>query len=109
MVHLPIHLVDEAKIIGPVQYRWMYPIERYIRRLKSYVRNKAHPEGCIAEAYIAQECVHFYSRYVDGVKTRLNRYGRNYEGHLQQFNKSKFNFFSISWKTIASKLCFPKL
>ena len=30
MVHLPIHLTSEAKVAGPVQYRWMYPIERYV-------------------------------------------------------------------------------
>ena len=30
MVHLPVHLVNEARIARPVQYRWMYPIERYI-------------------------------------------------------------------------------
>ena len=28
MVHLPIHLPWEVKVAGPVQYRWMYPIER---------------------------------------------------------------------------------
>lgn len=28
MVHLLIHLVDEAKLGGSVHYRWMYPIER---------------------------------------------------------------------------------
>ena len=28
MVHLPIHLPWEAKVASPVQYRWMYPIER---------------------------------------------------------------------------------
>lgn len=28
MVHLIIHLVAEAKLGGPVHYRWMYPIER---------------------------------------------------------------------------------
>ena len=28
MVHLLIHLASEAKLGGPVQYRWMYPIER---------------------------------------------------------------------------------
>lgn len=28
MVHLTIHLAQEAKIAGPVQFRWMYPIER---------------------------------------------------------------------------------
>ncbi|RVW77928.1 hypothetical protein CK203_048271 [Vitis vinifera] len=49
MVHLPIHLASEAKIVGPVQYRWMYPIERYLRTLKSYVRNKSRPEGSIVE------------------------------------------------------------
>ena len=38
MVHLLINLVDEAKILGAVQYRWVYPIERYLRRLKSHVK-----------------------------------------------------------------------
>ena len=28
MMHLPVHLADEAAIAGPVPYRWMYPIER---------------------------------------------------------------------------------
>ena len=28
MVHLTIHLPREAILEGPVQYRWMYPIER---------------------------------------------------------------------------------
>jgi len=29
MEHLPVHLAYEARIAGPVQYRWMYPFERY--------------------------------------------------------------------------------
>ena len=29
MVHLTIHLISEAKLGGPVHYRWMYPVERY--------------------------------------------------------------------------------
>lgn len=28
MVHVVIHLAEEAKLGGPVHYRWMYPIER---------------------------------------------------------------------------------
>ena len=28
MEHLPVHLTYEAKVGGPVQYRWMYPFER---------------------------------------------------------------------------------
>ncbi|CAN6574381.1 unnamed protein product [Malus baccata var. baccata] len=33
MVHLPVHLADEAALVGPVQYRWMYPIEWYLQTL----------------------------------------------------------------------------
>ncbi|CAN1325054.1 hypothetical protein LINPERPRIM_LOCUS33363, partial [Linum perenne] len=49
MVHLVLHLVDEVRRGGPVQYRWMYPIERYLGKLKTFVGNRAHPEGSIAE------------------------------------------------------------
>ncbi|XP_056695504.1 uncharacterized protein [Spinacia oleracea] len=37
MVHLLIHLVDEIKHGGPVCDWWMYPIERYLGKLKSYL------------------------------------------------------------------------
>ncbi|KAK8578621.1 hypothetical protein V6N13_100449 [Hibiscus sabdariffa] len=44
MVHLLVHLPEEAKVGGPVFYRWMYPIERFLSKLKSYCRNKRYPE-----------------------------------------------------------------
>ncbi|XP_068498546.1 uncharacterized protein [Phaseolus vulgaris] len=76
MVHLTCHLVGEAKLGGPVHYRWMYPIERYLGHLKSYVRNKAQPEGSIAEGYLAEEVLTFTSEYMEGVETRSNRPSR---------------------------------
>ncbi|GKA14187.1 putative transposase-associated domain-containing protein [Tanacetum coccineum] len=79
MVHLTIHLISEAKLGGPVHYRWMYPIERYLMRLKSYVRNKAQPEGSMAEGYVKDECLTFCSRYFEGVETPFNRPPRNDE------------------------------
>ena len=30
MVHLVTHLENEAKLAGPLHYRWMYPIEKYL-------------------------------------------------------------------------------
>jgi len=77
MMHLAIHLPDEALLRGPVQYGWMYPIERRLYTLKRYVRNRARPEGSIAEAYIADECLTFCSKYMDDVETRFNREPRN--------------------------------
>ncbi|XP_074326529.1 uncharacterized protein LOC141664476 [Apium graveolens] len=57
MIHLSIHLVREAKLCGLIFPRWMYPFERYMKGFKGYVQNPAHPEGCIAEAYVAEEAV----------------------------------------------------
>ena len=28
MIHLVMHLASEAKVAGPVHYRWMYSIEK---------------------------------------------------------------------------------
>jgi hypothetical protein len=50
---------------------------RYLGRLKSNVRNKAHPEGSIAEAYLADECMTFCSRYIVGFETKHNLTSRN--------------------------------
>ncbi|XP_020257510.1 uncharacterized protein LOC109834036 isoform X2 [Asparagus officinalis] len=69
MVHLTQHLAREARIAGPVTYRWMYPIERYLGSMKHNVRNRARPEGSIAEGYVANECFIFASRYMRQKKT----------------------------------------
>ncbi|XP_025685089.1 uncharacterized protein [Arachis hypogaea] len=73
MVHLTVHLVDEAKLGGPVHYRYMYPIERDLGHLKSHVRNRAQAEASIAEGYLAEECLTFCSRYFEDIETRFNR------------------------------------
>ena len=52
---------------------------RYLSRLKSYVRNRAAPEGCIAEGYIVEECLMFCSRYMEGVETIFSRPTRTME------------------------------
>ncbi|XP_052193807.1 uncharacterized protein LOC127802149 [Diospyros lotus] len=48
----------------------------YLGHLKSYVRNRAQPEGSIAESYLAEECLTFCSRYLEGIETRFNQLGR---------------------------------
>ncbi|XP_021740070.1 uncharacterized protein LOC110706456 [Chenopodium quinoa] len=80
MVHLLIHLVEEVRLGGPVHYRWMYPIERYLAFLKSHVSNKAQPEGSIVEGYLLWETIAFCSRYLESVKTMFNRPRRNEDG-----------------------------
>ncbi|KAL5579094.1 hypothetical protein UlMin_011536 [Ulmus minor] len=80
MIHLVLHLPEEAILGGPVHMRWMYPFERYLKRLKDYVRNATKPEGSIAEGYVVDEAMTFCSRYFDDVETRFNRPDRNDDG-----------------------------
>ncbi|KAM3398451.1 putative protein isoform X3 [Capsicum galapagoense] len=65
MEHLPVHLPYEAKIAGPVQYRWMYPFERYLGNLKRMIENKASVEGSICEAYLITESTLLFSHYFE--------------------------------------------
>ena len=44
----------------------------FIERRKKYVCNKVRPEGSIAEAYIATECVTFCLMYLDDIEIRFN-------------------------------------
>ncbi|XP_071906894.1 uncharacterized protein [Coffea arabica] len=99
MVHLAVHLVSEAKIAGPVHYRWMYPIERYLGTLKSYVRNRSRPEGCIAEGYLAEECLNFCSLYLaDYVETKFNRTSRNDD--VGETSSERLDIFSSSCRPL---------
>lgn len=77
MVHLAVHLPEEARLRGHVHYGWMYPVERRLYTLKRYLRNRARPEGSIAEGYVADECLTFCSRYMDDVNTVYNKEPRN--------------------------------
>ncbi|GJV92292.1 hypothetical protein Tco_1540105 [Tanacetum coccineum] len=73
MIHLVIHLPLEALEGGPIRPWWMFPFERYMKKLKGYVQNKAKPEGSIAEGYVAEEALTFSSHYFQDVTTKFNR------------------------------------
>ena len=61
--HLMIHLVRDIYHAGPVQYRWMYFVERYMKKLKDWVRQHARPESSMAEGYITFEAMVMATEY----------------------------------------------
>ena len=73
MSHLPIHLVQQLDICGPVHTRWMYPIERYLKRLKGYVRQRAKPEGSMARGYTIEEALGFCTEYMQDCELTRRR------------------------------------
>ncbi|KAD5318213.1 hypothetical protein E3N88_18159 [Mikania micrantha] len=100
MVHLVLHLPEEAILGGPVYMRWMYPFERYMKKLKAYVRNKARPEGSIAEGYVADEALTFCSMYLEGMQTKFNRPDRNADAGI---SKRQLHVFSSQCRPISKK------
>nr|GMD40855.1 uncharacterized protein LOC111894883 [Ipomoea batatas] len=95
MEHLPIHLPYEARIAGPVQYRWMYGFERLLHELKKDVKNKAKVEGSICNAYLVREASIFCSHYFEPhVYTRSRKVPRNDDGgvHEDEENLSIFKY-----------------
>ncbi|XP_024176109.2 uncharacterized protein LOC112181931 isoform X2 [Rosa chinensis] len=57
----------------------MFPFERKMHNLKDYCRNKAHPEGSIAEGYCDSECLTFCSMYFHDIETKFNQGDRNHD------------------------------
>jgi hypothetical protein len=55
MQHLLVHIPYEAKVGNPMQYRWMYHIERALKYLRSMVSNRARVEGYIVESFLLKE------------------------------------------------------
>ncbi|TYK24037.1 CACTA en-spm transposon protein [Cucumis melo var. makuwa] len=103
MVHLAVHLPYATKVTGPISYSWMYLIERSLCTLKKYVRNKARPEGSIAEAYVMNESSTFCSCYLSGIETRFTRDERNDDTNvedevlkLRESVNLSDNFFSLA-------------
>ncbi|WMV33904.1 hypothetical protein MTR67_027289 [Solanum verrucosum] len=86
MEHLPIHLVQEARLGGPIQTRWMYPFERKIGSTKQTIKKRERIEGSVVQGYIGRETGDFYSFYFgDEVSCRRSRPNRNDEGDIDPF------------------------
>ena len=61
--------------------------------MKRYVKNKARPEGSIAEGHVINEALNYCSMYLHGIETRFNRGDRNSDCNRKSanFELSVFN------------------
>ena len=69
-VHLLIHLVDEVELVGVVYCRWMFFLERYMKKLKGFVRQREKPEGSMAEEYISYEYFYYSNEYIKYIEKK---------------------------------------
>jgi hypothetical protein len=77
-VHLMVHLAAQARMAGPIHFRSMWPVERFLKKCKGYVRTKSHPEGSIMEGAMFEDALTFCSRYLQdesGFSNRIRNHG----------------------------------
>ena len=78
MLHLIVHLANEALLGGPVQFRWQFCIEREFKYIRLKCGNKNKIEACIAEATILQEIANattaYYADEVPSMHNQVPRY-----------------------------------
>lgn len=65
MVYFHVHLVEKNKVCGLAFLREMYPLERYMGILNSYVRNRSKREGSIIEGHTGHTTKEFIDIYID--------------------------------------------
>jgi hypothetical protein len=56
-IHLIFHLVEEVAIGGPISYRWMFPVERYLKTLKGFMKQNFELERRMGEGYLVREAM----------------------------------------------------
>ena len=57
--------------------------------------NRAHPKASIVEGYIAEECLIFYSRYLESIEIVFNRPIRNVDDVTRAMSNIQLD--SIEW------------
>jgi hypothetical protein len=64
-VHFTTHLIKEIKLLGSMFLHQMYAYERFNSILKSFIRNRAHPEGSMVQGYCTEEAMEWTLNYTD--------------------------------------------
>jgi hypothetical protein len=64
-IHFITHLIKEIKLLGPVFLHQMYVYERFNDILKSFIRNRAYPEGSMVQGYCTEKVIEWALNYAD--------------------------------------------
>jgi hypothetical protein len=62
--HYPIHQVEEIEMCEPMHIRSMWMVERHLKSLKAFVRQRACCEGPMVEEYMAYQSLLYIIQYL---------------------------------------------
>ncbi|GJX40293.1 hypothetical protein Tco_0255283 [Tanacetum coccineum] len=95
MIHLVIHLPLEALEGGPIRPGWMFPFERFMKKLKGYVRNKAKPE-VNGVRFVVHSRDERRTTPNNGICSPDGNDGEMYYGQLQEILEFSYLSFKLS-------------
>ena len=72
-MHLLVHMVDEVAVAGTVHSRWMFFLERFMKILKGFARQRARPEGSMAEGWLVQESLVLITEFLGSSDPEMPR------------------------------------
>lgn len=62
--------MEEIELAGVVSARWMFFFERFMGVMKTFVRQRARPEGSIAEGWLHLECMYYVTEYLQSTHSQ---------------------------------------
>ena len=63
-VHLLIHLPDEVELFWVLSCCWMFFLERYMEKLKGFIRQREKPEGSMEDGYLLYKSLYYANEYI---------------------------------------------
>ena len=70
-MHLLVHVVDEVAVAGIVHSRWMFFLERFMKTLKGFVRQRARLEESMSEGWLIQEPLVYITEYLSSLDLEI--------------------------------------
>ena len=85
--HYIVHLLHEIEMCGLVQTRTMFPVERYLKVLKKFVKQKACPEGSMLQGYLLFKSTVYFTKLcnelnIEGPQLWDSNQSEKVEGHV---------------------------
>jgi hypothetical protein len=100
--HLMVHLVDQARALGPMYLHEMWTYERLMSTLNCYVLNRACPEGSMVEAYCTEEVVECCQDYLVDKKSIGLVASRHTGRRLGGKGKRRKTFIDSAYKEVGT-------
>ena len=70
--HYLIHQTEEIDLCGHVHSRSMWMVDRHLKFMKSFVRQRAHVEGSMMEGYTVYQNMLYVSEYLPFLASKPN-------------------------------------